>query len=54
MAHNQSPSLFWVVAKAADSIEDVPTVEGLYTGTMLVAHEFFDVLPFHLIEVRSQ
>src|SRR6266567_9213652 len=31
------------------SIEDIPTTDGVYT--MLVAHEFFDALPFHLIEV---
>ena len=33
-----------------DAIEDIPTTDGVYT--MLVAHEFFDALPFHLIEVR--
>lgn len=33
-----------------DSIEDIPTTDGIFT--MLVAHEFFDALPFHLIEVR--
>jgi SAM-dependent MidA family methyltransferase len=33
-----------------DSIEDIPPADGVYT--MLVAHEFFDALPFHLIEVR--
>ncbi|KAH9998921.1 S-adenosyl-L-methionine-dependent methyltransferase [Russula vinacea] len=35
-----------------DSIEDVPTADGVYT--MLVAHEFFDALPFHLIEKTHQ
>ena len=35
-----------------DSIEDIPTTDGVYT--MLVAHEFFDALPFHLIEVRRR
>ena len=34
-----------------DSIDDVPAANGIYT--MLVAHEFFDALPFHLIEVRN-
>ncbi|KAF8492639.1 DUF185-domain-containing protein [Russula emetica] len=35
-----------------DSIEDIPTTDGVYT--MLVAHEFFDALPFHLIEKSHQ
>jgi NADH dehydrogenase [ubiquinone] 1 alpha subcomplex assembly factor 7 len=35
-----------------DSIEDIPTTDSVYT--MLVAHEFFDALPFHLIEVRRR
>ena len=34
-----------------DSIEDIPAMDGVYT--MLVAHEFFDALPFHLIEVST-
>lgn len=34
-----------------DSIEDVPRDDTHYT--MLVAHEFFDALPFHLIEVGA-
>jgi NADH dehydrogenase [ubiquinone] 1 alpha subcomplex assembly factor 7 len=33
-----------------ESIEDVPASDSIYT--MLLAHEFFDALPFHLIEVR--
>jgi SAM-dependent MidA family methyltransferase len=39
------PELHW-----HESIEGIPTADGVYT--MLVAHEFFDALPFHLIEVR--
>ncbi|KAN0113582.1 DUF185 domain containing protein [Russula decolorans] len=35
-----------------DSIEDIPTTDGVYT--MLVAHEFFDALPFHLVEKSHQ
>ncbi|KAH9970552.1 S-adenosyl-L-methionine-dependent methyltransferase [Lactifluus volemus] len=35
-----------------DSIDDIPAAEGIYT--MLVAHEFFDALPFHLIEKTHQ
>lgn len=35
-----------------DSVEDIPTTDSIYT--MLVAHEFFDALPFHLIEVCSR
>jgi len=35
-----------------DAIEDIPTTDGVYT--MLVAHEFFDALPFHLIEKTHQ
>ncbi|KAN0134557.1 S-adenosyl-L-methionine-dependent methyltransferase [Lactarius tabidus] len=35
-----------------DSIDDIPTTNGIYT--MLVAHEFFDALPFHLIEKTHQ
>ncbi|KAF8212501.1 S-adenosyl-L-methionine-dependent methyltransferase [Mycena galopus ATCC 62051] len=31
-----------------DSIDDIPSEEEAYT--MLVAHEFFDALPFHVIE----
>ncbi|KAI0280286.1 DUF185-domain-containing protein [Russula aff. rugulosa BPL654] len=34
------------------SVEDIPTTDGVYT--MLVAHEFFDALPFHLIEKSHQ
>ncbi|KAN0127809.1 S-adenosyl-L-methionine-dependent methyltransferase, partial [Lactarius tabidus] len=33
-------------------IDDVPVTNGIYT--MLVAHKFFDVLPFHLIEKTHQ
>ena len=32
--------------------EDIPTADGMYT--MLVAHEFFDALQFHPIEVRRR
>ncbi|KAH9044050.1 putative S-adenosyl-L-methionine-dependent methyltransferase-domain-containing protein [Lactarius deliciosus] len=35
-----------------DSIDDIPAANGIYT--MLVAHEFFDALPFHLIEKTHQ
>lgn len=31
-----------------DMIEDVPEDSNMFT--MLVAHEFFDALPFHLLE----
>jgi len=36
--------LFW-----HDSIDDIPQDAGEYT--MLLAHEFFDALPIHLLEV---
>ena len=42
---NKGPELHW-----HESIDDIPASDGVYT--MLVAHEFFDALPFHLIEVR--
>jgi NADH dehydrogenase [ubiquinone] 1 alpha subcomplex assembly factor 7 len=35
-----------------ESIEDIPATDSVYT--MLVAHEFFDALSFHLIEVRHR
>ncbi|KAN0134441.1 DUF185 domain containing protein [Lactarius tabidus] len=35
-----------------DSIDNIPATNGIYT--MLVAHEFFDALPFHLIEKTHQ
>ncbi|THH15964.1 hypothetical protein EW146_g4596 [Bondarzewia mesenterica] len=35
-----------------DSIDDIPAAEDTYT--MLVAHEFFDALPVHLIEKTHQ
>lgn len=39
-------ALFW-----HDAIEDIPPDANTYT--MLVAHEFFDALPFHLLEVSA-
>lgn len=33
-----------------DSVDDVPRRADRYT--MILAHEFFDALPFHLLEVR--
>jgi NADH dehydrogenase [ubiquinone] 1 alpha subcomplex assembly factor 7 len=32
-----------------DSLDSIPLVDNAYT--MLIAHEFFDALPFHLLEV---
>ncbi|KAI0342727.1 DUF185-domain-containing protein [Trametopsis cervina] len=41
----------WTIAWA-NSIEEVNPSEGQYT--MIIAHEFFDALPFHLLERSTQ
>jgi len=41
---NNSPELVWY-----DTLNEVPRSRDTYT--MLVAHEFFDALPVHVIEV---
>ncbi|KAI6155219.1 DUF185-domain-containing protein [Pisolithus tinctorius] len=46
IVHNGSPGLVW-----HDALDDVPRSPNTYT--ILVAHEFFDALPVHLIEKTS-
>ena len=45
LAETHGWSLTW-----HDSIEQIPYDAGMFT--LLLAHEFFDALPFHLIQVR--
>ncbi|KAI6123548.1 S-adenosyl-L-methionine-dependent methyltransferase [Pisolithus croceorrhizus] len=44
--HGGSPAIVW-----HDAVDDIPPSPDTYT--MLVAHEFFDALPVHLIEKTS-